>query len=303
MNIFKWLFGSKKEKEKKPHPHEDKGCDFGHKEFNKTKRTKEFVEELNMASRGKGKPPKPPKPNKTTTTTTTNYPWTTTTTTEQPWLSTTTTTTIWNSTTTTTTNSPSRQDAVVLLDFNGHVVSNTSWNVFGSIDCEYAGMTEPEIEATILSIMEDYSAYNLTITTDENVFYAAPSNRRVRCIFTETHEWFGNGAGGVAFLDSFWQSADNPCFVFTSLLGYNTKYIREAAAHEIGHTLGLKHQANWDANCVKVSDYYTGANGEAPIMGVGYYQPDVHWWVGPTPDGCHSIQDDHAILASRLGLK
>ena len=79
----------------------------------------------------------------------------------------------------------------------------------------------------------------------------------MRVILTVTHEWYGS-AGGVAFVGSYSWGDDTPCFVFSGLLGYNVKNISEATAHEAGHTLGLYHQASYDANCVKTSDYHYG---------------------------------------------
>ena len=48
----------------------------------------------------------------------------------------------------------------------------------------------------------------------------------------------------------------------------------EAAAHEVGHTLSLKHQSIYNSSCVKTNEYHpgtgTGVTSWAPIMGVGY---------------------------------
>src|SRR5688572_6866573 len=147
------IFANLFRKKEKPHPHQDKGCNFGHNEFNKTKRSKLFVEEMNLIKKGQN-----PRGGPKSTTTTTTYGGTTTTST---------------STTSTTTVTPDTS-AVVLLDFNGYTVSNTSWNVFGSIVCDYSGLSDVEIEEVVASIQEDYAAYNVTITTDEDVFNAAP---------------------------------------------------------------------------------------------------------------------------------
>lgn len=262
--LLNWLLG-KKEHPSKKHP-KHVGCNFGQSQFNKGKRSYKFVEELNLRSKSKGKP------SKTTTTTST--------TTKQPVYST----------------------AVILLDFNGYLVTGTAWNYNGDIDCAYSGLSYDEQQTIIDSITEDYAAYNVIVTTDEALYYAASPNRRIRCILTETSEWYGN-AGGVAFVNSFTWTDDTPCFVFTALLGYNNKFIREAASHEIGHTMSLYHQCTYDSQCVKVSEYNTGGDGEAPIMGVAYYQPIGKWWVGPNPYGCNSIQNDAEILKSVLGLK
>ncbi len=123
-------------------------------------------------------------------------------------------------------------------------------------------------------------------------------------MITETYQWYGNGAGGVSFIGSFtW--GNTPCFVFSLLLNYNTKMIAEAVSHEAGHTLGLYHQAKYDASGVIISEYNSGQGageiGWAPIMGVGYYQNETIWHNGPNPYGATSYQDDVAIITNAIG--
>jgi hypothetical protein len=95
--------------------------------------------------------------------------------------------------------------------------------------------------------------------------------------------------------------------VFSSLLNYSTKKISEAISHETGHTLGLRHQSVYDANCVKISEYNYGQGigeiGWAPIMGVAYNQNLSLWHSGPNSLGCSTIQDDEAVIAGLVGYK
>src|SRR6186997_1325752 len=147
--------------------------------------------------------------------------------------------------------------AVLFLDFDGHTVSGTSWNFTGPFICGSSGLTNTQITEAFNRIAEDYRPFNINVTTDSTKFLAAPMNKRMRVILTVTSDWYGN-AGGVAFVNSFTWGDDNPCFVFTALLNYNTKNIAEAAAHEAGHTLGLYHQALYNASCALVSEYNQG---------------------------------------------
>jgi hypothetical protein len=191
---------------------------------------------------------------------------------------------------------------VLFIDFDGHTVVGTNWNYIPEIVCAPSGLTLEEQLAILAQIEIDYAPFNVVITSDESVYNAANPNKRMRCIVTESWEWYGQ-AGGVAYINSFTWGNDTPCFVFSSLLGYNVKKIHEAASHELGHTIGLYHQAKWNEDCIKLSDYNTGCCGEAPIMGVAYSQPVGKWWIGPNSQGCNEIQDDASILAVKLGLK
>jgi hypothetical protein len=192
--------------------------------------------------------------------------------------------------------------AVIFLDFDGHTVANTSWNFSGSpIVCGASGLTSEQITEVFNRVAEDYRPFNLNITTDSTKFLAAPANKRMRVIVTVSSSWYGT-AGGVAFTGSFLWGDDSPCFVFSALLGNNIKFIGEAASHEAGHTLGMYHQAYYDANCTKISDYYGGVGsgeiGWAPIMGVGYYKNFTLWNNGPNSYGCTNYQSDLDVITS-----
>ena len=189
--------------------------------------------------------------------------------------------------------------ATVFLDFDGHLVNGTSWNSNGPIACGGANLTAAQITEIFNRISEDYRPFDVNITTDSTRYWAAPANKRIRVILTVTSDWYG-AAGGVSFVGSFTWGDNTPAFVFTALLNYNTKNIAEAAAHEIGHTLGLRHQSSYDGNCSKTAEYNAGTGsgeiGWAPIMGVGYYRNFTLWNNGANPYGCTSFQDDLGII-------
>jgi hypothetical protein len=193
--------------------------------------------------------------------------------------------------------------AVLFLDFDGHTVSNTSWNVYGPFACAASGLNNTQITEIFNRVAEDYRPFNINITTDSTKYLAAPTNKRMRVVLTTSSSWYGSGAGGVSFVGSYTWADNTPCFVFTALLGYNTKYISEAASHEAGHTLGLYHQATYNSSCVLTSEYNygtgSGETGWAPIMGVGYYKNITTWYNGPNPyNGCTNSQKDLDIITS-----
>lgn len=201
----------------------------------------------------------------------------------------------------TTTTAPS----VIMLDFDGKVVSGTSWNVSGDITCAPANLSDADITTIFQRVATDYAPFNVIITTDESVYNNANPYKRMRVIVTESWEWYGK-AGGVAFLNSFTWGNNTPCFVFSSLLNYNVKNIAEACSHEAGHTLGLRHQSAYDASGVKLSDYNwgngSGEIGWAPIMGASYNQNLSLWHNGPNSISATSLQNDVEIIAGVVGL-
>ncbi|MBQ7815408.1 MAG: hypothetical protein IJ387_13070, partial [Thermoguttaceae bacterium] len=159
------------------------------------------------------------------------------------------------------------------------------------LDGDPTTFNDAELEAIneiYLRVAEDYAPFNVTVTTDQDVFNAATN--AVRVVVGGT----GNDRGGVAYVNSFGTQKQD-CYVFPNSLG-SPKAIAEAISHEVGHTLGLSHDGK-DA-----TEYYGGTNGWGPIMGVGYYQPLTQFSKGEY-QGATQTQDDLAYVAAYLGYK
>jgi thrombospondin type 3 repeat protein len=185
---------------------------------------------------------------------------------------------------------------VMLLVFEGDTVTNTGWNVSGPIYATPANLTEDQKLSVINRFKEAYAAFNVTFTTDKNVYLATRSDKRQKIIFTENDTWYCTTSpctGGVSFTGSF--GSDNPSFVFTGALGYSTFLIGEAGIHEGGHTVGLRHQSVYDfATCELLDQYKLGVtmgkpDGTNPTV---WFNATLCW-----------VQNDTAIIASVLGNK
>ena len=189
----------------------------------------------------------------------------------------------------------------VFLDFDGQYLNGTSWNFNGPLSLGPSNLTNDQITEIFNRIAEDYRPFTINVTTDSTKYWSAPADRRMRVIFTITSDWYG-AAGGVSYVGSFNWGDNTPCFVFTALLGYKTKWVAEAGAHEVGHTLGLNHQSSYDGTCAKTAEYNAGTGsgeiGWAPIMGVGYYRNFTLWHNGTNPWGCSNYQDDLSIITN-----
>src|SRR5438105_2223300 len=90
---------------------------------------------------------------------------------------------------------PSAQ-ATIFLDFDGQNVISASWNNGQPLNCAASGLNDTQITEVFNRVSEDYRPFNINITTDSTVFFAAPVNRRIRIIVTPTSGWY-QGVGGV----------------------------------------------------------------------------------------------------------
>jgi len=195
--------------------------------------------------------------------------------------------------------------ATIFLDFDGEEVNSAMWNTGVPFTAAAAGLTNEQVTEIFSRVSEDYRPFDVNITTDENVFLAAPVNKRIRVIVTPTSTWYP-GVGGVSYVGSFTWGDDTPGFVFCDRLGNNSKEVAECCSHESGHSLGLSHQSKYDAVCNLTAKYNDGiGEGEiawAPIMGNSYYRNMSGWNNGPTPYGCSNVQDNLSIIATQNGF-
>jgi hypothetical protein len=181
---------------------------------------------------------------------------------------------------------PSITDKVIYLDFDGHVASGTGWNNGNTVNALASTISNANKILVWKRVSEDYRPFDVNVTTDSTRFNNAVPNKRIRVVVTPTSSWYGS-AGGVAFVGSFaWGgSPGTPCWVFENQLGYNSKSIAEAAAHEVGHTLSLRHQSTYNSACTKTNEYNpglgSGVTSWAPIMGVGYSKNVTIWHTYP----------------------
>ena len=179
------------------------------------------------------------------------------------------------------------------LDFDGQLVFGTSWVGGDSINAVAGNFTEAEIQGIFDLVSEDYRGFNINITTDIEVFNKAPKASRMRCIFTPT-KTAAPTAGGVAYVGSFtWGGDGTPCWVFNT----GVRGAGEAASHEIGHTLNLKH----DGRTTPKEDYFSGHANWGPIMGATYSKAIVQWSKGEY-NSANNKEDDITIITSRNGF-
>jgi len=196
-------------------------------------------------------------------------------------------------------------DRTIYLDFDGHHSVNNGWGhniTFPSYNVEgdANSFTNGEL-AEIISIWqhvaEDFAPFGVNVTTmDPGVAALTKINGGdqtygCRCIMTQSTNGFGSGIGGVAHLNSFDSSLDEPVFAFNK--GPNNGSM--TASHEMGHALGLFHDGLFGQS------YHPGQGAGptswGPIMGAPFGKNLVQWSKGQY-DGATNLQDDLLFIGA-----
>ncbi len=198
--------------------------------------------------------------------------------------------------------------AKIYLDFTGDTTAN--WGSYHpgttpayDTDGDATTFSDAELASikTIFNrVAEKFSPFNVDVTT------VNPGNltdlKTVKVVVGGDGAWLGAQAGGVSYVGSFSNAANNTVFVFPKMLGngYAT-YVAEAAAHETGHAFGLEHQSSYDSFGNKTAEYApANANNDAPIMGGSYTARRGLWWNGTASDSVTHIQDDLSVISSAV---
>jgi hypothetical protein len=197
----------------------------------------------------------------------------------------------------------------IYLDFDGHTETSADWTQNGTravstpvydIDGDLTTFSDEELrrmEEVWYRVSEDFAPFDINVTTvDPGTFN---DFQAIRVSIGGDGAWGGAPSGGVAFLDSFSNSASNTCFVFTDNLN-NGAAVPTAmnSSHEAGHTLGLVHHSQFDATGNYVTEYDPGNSRIGPIMG-GAFDSERNIWVNaPTNVDVNTFQDDLAVITS-----
>ncbi|MBL3685715.1 hypothetical protein D3248_01925 [Leucobacter zeae] len=199
----------------------------------------------------------------------------------------------------------------IYLDFDGATVENSGWNnPEEGWQESYTFSGSAADQATVwATVAEDYAGFNVNVTTSDPGADALlktsedDKNYGTHVVITDSEvPDFGAGSGGIAFLNSAGSKTFAPAFVFTQGVGGEggsaaaaPTVVGMAAAHEVGHTLGLEHDGFGS------EEYYNPDGGIwGPVMGAPYNSPLTQWSNGDYAQATNQ-QDDLAVMTDASG--
>ena len=208
----------------------------------------------------------------------------------------------------------------IYLDFDGYNTSATAWNAQGAnsissiaifsldsiVSTAYSQAEYDAMKEIFRRVAADYAPFGVNVTTKTPTFDQITRSSTsdsaygtVVSIGNIGSQW--SGAGGIAYVGIYdFVDTTNyykPALVFPSRLG-TAKNIAEAASHEAGHNLNLRHDGQGSA------EYYTGGGsspGWAPIMGVGYSKQLTQFSRGQYSNATNTENDFLQIRGEGVG--
>jgi PKD repeat protein len=198
----------------------------------------------------------------------------------------------------------------IYLDFDGHLTIGTQWNSGRSAtlttppfsldaDPAFSDAEKAVVQESFRRIAEHYAPWDVDVTTEdpgvEGLRKTGGGDLAYGIRVVIGPKAFTTSAAGIAYLNSFSDSIDTPCFTFAEA-GWTAALIAGVTSHEVGHTVSLVHQGQNPGDGEYFGGHGSGALSWSPIMGNGL-RPVNQWAKGEYKDAS-STQDNLVAIAN-----
>jgi hypothetical protein len=169
-----------------------------------------------------------------------------------------------------------------------------------SVDADPA-FTDPErdiVQDVWQRVAEDYAPFDVDVTTEDPGTAALTKSGTTDNVYgmralVTAENWCGTGCLGIAYTDVFdlvGGAVYQPAWAFSGEVDNDPIQIAESITHEVGHTLGLRHDGD------NTTEYFLGHGMWSPIMGAGYGAL-TQWSKGEYAHASET-QDDLVVMAN-----
>ena len=199
----------------------------------------------------------------------------------------------------------------IYLDFDGHVTTGTAWNAGRSptlttpafsrdASPDFNDTEKAVVQEAFRRIAEHFAAWDVDVTTEdpglEGLRKTSAGDLAYGIRVVIGPKAFTTSAAGIAYLNSFSDSIDTPCFTFAES-SWSAALIAGVTSHEVGHTVSLLHHGQSPGDGPYFGGHGSGALSWSPIMGNGL-RPVNQWSKGEYKDADNSTQDDLVDIAN-----
>jgi hypothetical protein len=177
--------------------------------------------------------------------------------------------------------------------------------------CPPPSLTQAQKDEIVRLVQDDFSPFNIRVTTDSAEFLAYPRPLKEMCLITTIPQVIGRpaGTGGVApFAGLGRRLANNFAFAFSDTVGNDPSDVAAIISHESGHLLGLGHQHQFNPACNFVDEYHAGFGigplAFDPLMGAAFTSGINNWFAQSCPSPIFGPpQDDYNLINDQVEVR
>jgi hypothetical protein len=183
--------------------------------------------------------------------------------------------------------------------------------VSGSRFCPPPSLTQAQKDEIVRLVSDDFSPFNIRITTDAAEFAAYPPSIKEMCLITTSPGVLslGSGVAGVSpFAGQGFRLPNNFSFVFSTRIGNDPADVAGVVSHESAHLLGLGHQHHFRDECNFLGEYELGFGSGplafTPLMGAAF-TPGINNWFAQSCESPFSglPQNDYSLINDQVEVR
>ena len=172
----------------------------------------------------------------------------------------------------------------------GNADTLTSSLVDGVRFCPAPLLNQEQKDEIVKLVSDDFSPFNIRVTTDEVEFAAHPRFTKQMCLLSTLPSVIGHPSttGGVSpFIGVGSRLPGDFAFAFSAAYGNDPRDVAAVISHESAHLLGLGHQHLFADTCSFIYEYHPGFGSGPlafkPLMGNGIGNGISNWFAQSCP--------------------